>query len=75
MTPAGAESQTRHEFSMNSDTSSSVNDWIRCPECGSDAAELTIYAGDQDGNLHCPDCGARIWEVPYRAEPPHETYD
>jgi DNA-directed RNA polymerase subunit RPC12/RpoP len=59
---------------MTSNTDSSVNDWIKCPDCGSDDATLTIYARDRDGNLHCPDCDSRIWEVPYRAEPQHDAY-
>lgn len=59
---------------MKSNTTNTVNDWVRCPECGSEDAELAIYAADRDGNLHCPDCDARIWEVPHRAEPKDDAY-
>jgi|AntRauTorcE11897_2_1112592.scaffolds.fasta_scaffold49902_2 DNA-directed RNA polymerase subunit RPC12/RpoP len=45
------------------------DDWVVCPDCGSTDATLTMFPEDNDGDLHCPDCDLRLWEVPWAASP------
>lgn len=47
------------------------DEWVRCPECGSDDASVSTSYGDARGDavmrsldsisLHCPDCGYSEW--------------
>jgi len=44
-----------------------VQDWIRCPECGSDEAVLIGWGGDIEATLGCPDCDERFFEAYWAA--------
>lgn len=34
-----------------------MQQWIVCPSCGSDDADLVIWGDGYDSDFHCYDCG------------------
>lgn len=37
-----------------------VSDWIRCPHCGSEDAEVIHWAEGSDMDFECPDCATSL---------------
>lgn len=38
-------------------------DWIQCPDCGSDDAGMIHWMMDGEITLVCPDCDNKEWDV------------
>lgn len=49
-------------------------DWITCPECGSDEAGMIHWIADAEITLVCPDCEQKEWDVQGTGEEIEERF-
>lgn len=48
---------------MNEYYHSEGQEWIICPECGSEDAGIIHWADDREITMECPDCENKQWGV------------
>lgn len=47
----------------NEYTAHPLSKWVRCPKCGSTAAEAELYPVENEVYVYCPDCGLEHTEA------------